>query len=479
MTDISKKQYIWSAKKLKKPEFMQEYVVAGGYLYVHDELGIGTYTDCNGNCVYLLGNAFCMDEAGKTPSNDIASWDGKSTKELTKFWTGRWVLFTQGELVTDACGMMSAFYINHREHRYISSSLALLCNCANIKIHRTVKKEGLTWQVLPYTLADGVYGLISTQKIIFKEDGFDIVFDNWVDIDTDMSTEEKCSKISGYLVNGLKNISLFSNRTPYLALTGGKDSRVVLSAFLNAKISFVAYTFKHRNISSSDKKIPVMLSSKYDFLHRYINQKKISKELLNDYYDYSANNTNGVDALFYACSQFSQLPKDSIIIRSGIFEAGQTYGRSIAGGTKESFRVGMKKYYSSINTDENQSKAFDEWIEYVSKFPIDNIDIRDRFYIEQRVGGWVSAIEQSMDLNDFVSVQIANCAALVSILASATDEERQNLSLSYDTIGYLKPELLNYDINCRDLKDKINYLTNILRSPGTKFKNFVNKGFKK
>ena len=475
MTDVSKKQYIWSSKKIDNLDEMREFSVGGGYLYVHNKLNFAAYTDFGGNKVYLAGNAFCMDCEGKTPSDDIAAWDGQSTKQLTKFWTGRWVLFAHNELVTDACGMMSAFYINQGEQKYISSSQALLCEYAKLELCQSVKSEGLTWQILPDTLADGVKGLICTQKIIFKEDGFEVTFDSWIDVCSDMTTEEKCSKISQYLVNGLKNISLFSQRTPYLALTGGKDSRVVLSALLNAKVPFVAYTLEHKSISSSDKKIPAKLSVEHGFLHKYIKQSKISKSLLEDYYHFTANNTKGADVLFYACGQFSHIPKDAVIIRSGIFETGQTYGRSIAGNTKQSFCDGMKKYYSMLKTDENQRVAFEKWLEYISEFPIDNVDIRDRFYIEQRVAGWVAAIEQSMDLNDFVSIQIANCAALVSVLASATNEERQNLSLSYNVIGCLKPELLNHGINMRDFGDKFNYLMSILRSPRTKLKNFINK----
>jgi len=479
MTDISKKQYIWSAKKLNNAPSMKEYPVAGGYLYVHDELNICIYTDKNENKVYLLGNAFCMDRAGKTPADDIAQWDGESAKELTKFWTGRWVLFTDNELLTDACGLMSAFYTNEKEQKYISSSLALICDFADITVSRSVESSGLTWQLLPYTVADGVKLLLCTQKISFTQDDFCVVFDNRFDISFDMTTEKKCEQISAYLVNAAKNICQFSAKTLYLALTGGKDSRLVLSAFLNAKSPFVAYTFEHKNISSSDKKIPAILSSKYGFLYKYIKRARFLKSLAEDYYHFTKNNSKGADADFYAHSQFARIPKDAVIIRSGIFEVAQSYARSIAGETKNAFCNGMKRYYSSITADFNQSRAFDEWIEYTDKFPIDNLDIRDRFYIEQRVGGWVAAIEQSMDLNDFTSIQIANCAALISILASATNDEREKLSLSYDVIKILKPELLSYGINVRDFGDKVNYVLSILKSPKTKLKNFISKKAKK
>ena len=94
-----------------------------------------------------------------------------------------------------------------------------------------------------------------------------------------------------------------------------------------------------------------------------------------------------------------------------------------------------------------QSKAFEKWLQYVKNNPIDFIDIRDRMYIEQRVGGWASAIEQALDINDWCSIHIANCRELVSLLLSATEEERNNLSLSFEPIKNMVPPLHSYPYN--------------------------------
>ena len=87
-----------------------------------------------------------------------------------------------------------------------------------------------------------------------------------------------------------------------------------------------------------------------------------------------------------------------------------------------------------------------------------NIDLRDRFYIEQRVNGWVSAIEQALTINDFDSIQIANCQELISLLLAATDDEREDNTLAYRMIEALVPELLKYPVNKQSAIDKINII---------------------
>ena len=86
------------------------------------------------------------------------------------------------------------------------------------------------------------------------------------------------------------------------------------------------------------------------------------------------------------------------------------------------------------------------------------IDLRDRFYIEQRVNGWFSAIEQALTINDFDSIQIANCQELISLLLAATDDEREDNTLAYRMIEALVPELLKYPVNKQSAIDKINII---------------------
>ncbi len=470
---ISRKQYILSSHKLNLSD-MKEYVIKNKYLYVDNMLNIGTYVTADGKTVFLLGNAFCTDAVGKRAEDDIALFSGENIEEITRFWTGRFVLITEKEVITDAASLMSTFYFQDNGKWFISSSLALISSVTGTLCEGEVTANGISHIILPKTLNKDVKKLIPGYKIVFDGDGIRTEFTGCFTDKSYMTTEEKCKAIAEMLCTGLKNIKTFSQRKIILALTGGKDSRLTFAALLKAGVPFSCYTAEHKNISSSDKYVPKKLCKIYNIPYTYIKSKPLDKEKLRDYKEFTAGNSKGADEIFYARGQFDGIPENSVVIRSGIFEAGQIYARSYTSDDIDSFAKSMTSYYSN-SFSQKQRKAFERWIDLTKENPLPFVDIRDRYYIEQRVGGWAAAIEQSLDMNDFVSIQIANCAELISVLLSANIDERKNLSLAYGTIKYLYPEVLEVEINKRTFADKLHYIGNILKSPKSKFKNLLNK----
>ena len=473
MTSITKKQYLLSSRRMENLD-MVERRIGEYYLYTDGQLNISKAMTADGKEVFLLGNAFCMDEAGKSVISDIEGSTEAELKGATGYWTGRWALLSESFLLTDACALMSAFYIVSDGEFYVSSSLALITAVLGLKTAYKVSKQGLTWHFVPDTVVEGVSALVSTE--IMKFDGKSVIteFFDWTVDYRGLSTSEKCEKVADLLVNGVKNIHLFSGKDIVLALTGGKDSRVTFSALVKSGVPFVAYTAEHGNISSSDKSVPEKLSKCFGTEHRYVKKGKFDSDKLEDYLRFTNFNSNGADAEFYSYGQFEKFPKDSILIRSGLYEAGQTYSRGLFQNNVESLRNGIANYYGLL-ADSLQGKAYDRWIAYVKNNPIDKIDLRDRLYIEQRAGGWVSAIEQSLDINDFTSIQIANSCELLSVLLSCNDEERGTLALSYETIRLLAPEALRFDVNKTTLGDKLTLVKQVAKNPVVKVKKLINK----
>ncbi len=91
--------------------------------------------------------------------------------------------------------------------------------------------------------------------------------------------------------------------------------------------------------------------------------------------------------------------------------------------------------------------AYKEWANWVQKNPVPNLDWRDRFYIEQRVAGWLSAIEQSLDLTGSERFYMANCHHILSLFISIPDEKRRTFQLYNDLIETLHPVLLKFPFN--------------------------------
>lgn len=476
MMDITRKQYLISATPKNLPEMNEIRLSCGAYLYVGTGLVIKDCTDAVGRKYIVLGNVFCADRVGKTVEDDINAFSGDDVNELIKDWTGRWVLIAENEIQIDACGLMSAFYTQGSDW-CISSSLAVISSVIRRQPSYTVSDFGLNWQLLPDTLIDGVSALLCTQKFVVNDAQLSVCFNPYITDYSHLKTQEKVSRIAEILKNTLTNIAHYSGRDIWIALTAGRDSRLLIAAALAAGVKFSTYTAQHDNISTSDRKIPAKLARQFGFIHRYIKSSKVSSERINDYLIFSAGNSKGADLEFYARGQFDMIPSNAIVLRGAIFEAARTYGRSIASADMNGFKKGVQSYYQTSLSNPKQSDAFEKWLEYVETNPISYIDLRDRMYVEQRVGGWVAAIEQALDINDWASVQIANCRDLVSLLLSATEQERESVALSMGCIEILYPQLNNYPYNQSSVYDKIRLIKNVLISPA-RLKRFFKKIFR-
>lgn len=480
MIDITKKQYVISAIKRNLPQMKEILLPNDIYLYIGAQLSTQYIYNANGDQYILLGNAFHTKERNTSISEVTKLYSGNDINDLVNSWTGRWILITPKEIQIDACGLMSAFYVLGNEW-CISSSLAIMSKITGVKSKRQVADQGITWQILPYTLVDGVMALLCTQKFTLQNKNLSVAFNQWIIDYRNLTTIEKSKRIGEILQNGICNIEYKSNRKIWIALTSGKDSRLVFASALKAGVKFKTFTLDYDYISNSDRKIPIVITKDYGIEHQYIKTKKLNKELEKKYKTFCAGNSLGTDMEFYAKGQFSKIPSDSIVIRGAIFEAGQKYGRSIACSDIDSFKKEIKIYYKNSFNNKMQSQAFENWMQYVENNPIEFIDIRDRMYIEQRVGGWASAIEQALDIIDWCSIHIANCRELVSLLLSATEEERNNLSLSFEPIKNMVPPLHSYPYNKSTIIDKVNLIIKTLKSPN-KLREYmfhkVNKLFK-
>lgn len=453
---LSQKQYLYSSRKLDIAE-MNCIQLMVGYLYVHSDLPFLQAKDKKNREYTVLGNAFCMDEYPKQILDDIHSFEDDSLVKMTRNWTGRWVMIRDHELITDATGLMSAFYWTNKTDWMVSSSIALLARELKLSNKRRVRNQGLDWQLLPDTLLPNVNRLFCTQ-VLRVSDSLEVHFIERFSDKHMLTSEQRVKEVTKRLQIVFKNIEKFSDRQIVIALTAGKDSRLVLAAALSAKVKFSTYTMEYSGMQLADKKLPEIIAQKYGFPWSLIRKKSQKSHLFNDYLLFNGGNSQGVDIIFYSSEQTQQLPSNAIVVRSGIFEAGQLYGRRVMGNTIETLKNGFYKYYKTSLKVKGQREAFEKWISYVEAHPIPFIDLRDRFYIEQRVNGWVSSIEQALTINDFTTLQIANCQEIISVLLSATEKERECNRLAMSMITAICPDLCDFPVNQRTIMDKLNII---------------------
>jgi hypothetical protein len=71
----------------------------------------------------------------------------------------------------------------------------------------------------------------------------------------------------------------------------------------------------------------------------------------------------------------------------------------------------------------------------------------DSFYLDQRIGGWLAAIEHGLDLLPGRSFQPVNSLPVLRALVTPGIEERLSGELQKDAIRRMAPELLRFPVN--------------------------------
>jgi hypothetical protein len=421
------------------------------YLYYHADLKIRRIEDKYGRCWLLLGEVYSVREMGSTPEKELSGTDFTSIEDIYFYWTGRWCLWGNDEIHTDATGMMSLYYYFNRGKWIISPSLNLIYNVFidDFKgfIQTMTPNGSIDWHPAPLTKLKGVCRAFNSQKLCIVGDYIKPYYRDVISYDfAKKNCEEKSKLLTKYMCNAVYNISKYSDRKIWLALTAGTDSRITLAALLKMNIPFSTYTFHHEAISRGDKNIPLKLADKYGFDHIIIKRaySKADKKLLRKYDEHTFYGIDDADRKFYGYGQYAQIPDDAITIKS-VFEICRGfYYKKIR--TQEDFERKIRAHYPDIDTYSNYHESIDMWFKWANE-NTNHMDIRDRFYMEERIGGWLSALQQSLDMFPMVQIQITNCSAILSAGYWYSQQDKEENRIVYEQIRNMEESLLDIPMN--------------------------------
>jgi hypothetical protein len=103
-----------------------------------------------------------------------------------------------------------------------------------------------------------------------------------------------------------------------------------------------------------------------------------------------------------------------------------------------------------------------QWLTWSQTAPEPTLDWRDRYFHEQRMSGWLGSIEQGLDCTPYVSIQPANCFALLSELLSFEPTMRSTSEHQRLLIERMAPDLLGRPVNPYDPRP-IRFLARVVR----------------
>lgn len=462
---VDRRQFVISNKYIEIDGFAKLEMDGLFFLYQND-LSLQFANDKSGIKWMIAGDAYCVNLAGKKVIESIAEKETSEVCTDSFFWTGRWALIGNGSVYTDASGLMGIYYYSTDLAWVISSSLHLIYELYKTRFgdirDKYAMHEASRAFPAPDTCLEGVKKLFPSQYINYSaEGGIKTRYQEKYTLDRNRNFDEKIELLGQYIRNTLINISCFSDKKIKLALTAGFDSRVLLAALLRNNMEFEAFTMQHNYISKADYQIPEKMSAEFGFPYKYITRRgKADVTRLKEYDLHCFFSIKEVDRDFYAYKQTDMFAEDCIVLKGGILDLCRSHHFQAVTSGKELQNLIIK---SSPDTGiyQRMNHSLSEWFSWVEKHP-NALDIRDRFNIEQHLGGWLANLQQSADLLDAKYLQVANSAAIISLILSFSEEDRKEKKIYSGLYHELYSKVGEYPINPKDRGQLIRYYWNTL-----------------
>jgi len=458
------RQFLICKQKLLKSNIRCFELHNGFYLNYHKDLSFKV-SRCNNNI--LLGHAF--KSLPGSIAKDLNILTERNISSVTSDWSGRWLLIVKDILYLDASGMLGCYYGKHQGKLVVSSSLSLMAESFDFKLRNDYEDisfgNPMNWFPPPLTIFHGVRKLLVGYCLPIYEAKILPVAIRKSDFDQ-LNQDEIFSELAKRLKEIIANISSEFGKEVYLPITGGYDSRTLLSAFLADKLPFTAFLFGHDHLSFADNNIPNKLADKHNFTLFLIDRLgEFNLNMYRKYKMHSAGQAADAGVLFYSYGQYEPLSKlsnakNKVIIRGGIWEVGRkkytTSGINESLTCEKEILVNLEQNFPIIRQSNLHKESIKQWISHTKKTH-SVLGFGDRFYLEQRVSGWLSSLEQAADITDFERIHPANCQDIIELLSLAQCHPQPKI------IARLAPELLETQFNPKSLLELPYRLYNYLR----------------
>lgn len=418
------------------------------------ELRVGWIIDADGGLWGLLGLAVETLEDKADPLVQIAWTRSADVAELYASWAGRWVFIGWGQVHIDASGLLGCFYGKAPGNQtWVSSSPALLARILSPDALPTVDPRplryevGISWFTPPRSRLAEMHRLLPSQ-VIELNTGSVRPRPLMPPIDPSRVYDETLELLKNSLVTTLQRLPTEGSR-PWLGLTAGFDSRLILAIAYSAGIDVMPFTRVSARMSLADRLLPPKLAQECGYEHMFLRgQRKANPDRKYLVAEHSAGHVSDGDA-----EPFIQSVQDSL---EGISFGG--HGFAVASGfaalrllpdTVNDSEIGAMQIARVFQepTSSTATAGVRDWLEWAIAHPHEHLDWRDRFFIEQRQGGWLSSKEQVYDLTWLERFPILNAARNYALLLGLEEDQRLGSLLQVELIRRIAPEVLKYPFN--------------------------------
>ncbi|MDJ0599847.1 MAG: hypothetical protein QNJ37_13505 [Crocosphaera sp.] len=419
------------------------------------DLRISWTKDADGVSWGLFGLAIESLPEKLDPLGEIARTTTPNVPEMYMTWSGRWLLVGNGQIHLDASGLLGCYYGVCNNQMWVSSSPVLLAEILQLNQTSEIDSRllqyetGISWFTPPRSPFHSIQHLLPSQVLNFKQQTIK-PRPLMPPIDQTRSYEELLEAVKISLMSILRRLSHISPQL-WLGLTAGYDSRLMLILSRMADIEVLTFTRKAGRTSIADLILPPQLAAQCGYSHEFKTVGKEDRSKKEVLLKHSGNNISQGDA-----EPFLKGVREGM---TGISFGG--HGFAIASGfaqlrtlsaTFDDPELTAKEiaYLFREPVNSTATEGLKQWLAWVKKYPQDNLDWRDRFYLEQRQGGWLSAKEQVYDLAILERFPILNCANIYCLLLSIKEEKRLGSLVQEELMSQCMPEILKYPFNPDD-----------------------------
>lgn len=396
-----------------------------------------------GNQFVLIGTAL-QSLPGQSSPTELLQNLQKITDlpQLYASWAGRWVLIANDEVHLDAGGLLGCYYKKGCNGTEVSTVPGLIASCYQPDTFRLIKSGGAEFYPPPDSGFQHIQKLLPSQVLNIKNGA--ITFRNLLCKAPALDYDETIAYLAQLLTTTLKNAFAAKSQNIILALTGGFDSRTLMAALNYCKLPYKTITFHSPNIRPSDASIPKQLADICGKEHRLLRRNNRNSENWEKFNQHTSGHSVETDREYMLYQQFNELEGDTdVLLRGGGFEVGRCAyypwlpAENIDGAGISAIQKG----------NDAQGRSWNKWVQWVAQTPQVTLDWRDRYYIEQRLAGWLACTEQALDIVNIPRFVPANSSLFYNVMLNLPQDVRKTKVQMTDLIRYLSPELLQVPIN--------------------------------
>jgi hypothetical protein len=374
---------------------------------------------------------------------------------------GQFTILSHARISSDPGCLKPVFY--HEGRRLASSSprlLAQLCG-ATLSPIEVLHGSRPDWLPGPCTRAAGVKRLLTSQQLSLAD---------FRPVPTFLVSKASSSCPISDIAAALRSIFRgFKERGDevWIGLTGGYDSRVLLSAAIAAGSNTVAFTFAG-GLVPDETEVTTRVAALAGVPYRVLGPAPIAKDDLDYTVWQSIGQCAGLDIDICASGLWKDIPADALVVRGLGGEFGRQFYHSVLPDNDWLDSADRSQLYMRLarrwvrGRQPGIQHAFEEWLDWVAATPFE-FDPRDRLYLEQRIGAWGSSNEQALSATQRRRINPMNADYMYARMNIIPEPMKQSSAWQGDIIKALAPQLLEVPYYSESYMQKVSRFARTLQ----------------